>query len=384
MSEPARRDVDASQAQGLIIGDHATLHATYHLPAPPVQWPVRVGVIPPLADCLQHRHAEEAVLAAAGSDTVVLTQILSGLGGVGKTQLAAGFAQQRWRDRAVDLLVWVPAGSRTSIVDSYADAAQQLGIAAGTTGEPAANRLLAWLAGTDRRWLVILDDLAVVGDLRGLWPPHSPTGAAVVTTRRRDAALAGHGRSIVPVGLFTPDEARAYLNAKFAGRHHLADDVEGLAADLGYLPLALAQAAAYMLDRNLTCTTYRQRFADRQQSLNDLLPETGALPDDHQAALTATWSLSLERANNLHPPGLAEPVLQTCSLLDANGIPLPLLTTPKTLTWLSQTTTTPVDADMIHDAVRNLHRLNLLTHDPDNPTRRCACTPWCNGPPSSR
>ena len=62
-------------------------------------------------------------------------------------------------------------------------------------------------------------------------------------------------------------------------------------------------------------------------------------------------------------------MLQLCSLLDSNGIPYPALTAPATLHWLTQASHDHVAPDDLHDAVRNLHRLNLLTHDPDNPTR---------------
>jgi hypothetical protein len=55
-----------------------------------------------------------------------LTQVLSGLGGVGKTQLAAGLARRVWRERSVDLLVWVPATSRDAIVAGYVEAAENV------------------------------------------------------------------------------------------------------------------------------------------------------------------------------------------------------------------------------------------------------------------
>lgn len=67
-------------------------------------------------------------------------------------------------------LVWEPARSRASIVSSFGQAALDVDAAASESGEAAAARFLAWLAATDRRWLVALDDLADAGDLGGLWP----------------------------------------------------------------------------------------------------------------------------------------------------------------------------------------------------------------------
>jgi len=111
-----------------------------------------------------------------------------------------------------------------------------------------------------------------------LWPPARPNGRTVVTTRRRDAALPGHP---IDIGLFTKGEAADYLRAKLAarGRHDDPAQVAALARDLGHLPLALAQAATYLLDLHLDCATYRARLADRARTLPDLVPEEGSLPD---------------------------------------------------------------------------------------------------------
>ncbi|GAA3131643.1 hypothetical protein GCM10017687_54140 [Streptomyces echinatus] len=61
--------------------------------------------------------------------------------------------------------------------------------------------------------------------------------ASLVSTRRRDASLTGHGRRLIPVGLFTEGEATAYLSATLAAhdRQDPADQLAGLADDLGYL-----------------------------------------------------------------------------------------------------------------------------------------------------
>ncbi|MEV0615093.1 hypothetical protein AB0I81_17335 [Nonomuraea sp. NPDC050404] len=59
---------------------------------------------------------------------------------------------------------------------------------------------LIW-ADTTTAWLVVLDDLSELQDLRGLWPPACPVGTTLVTTRRRDAALAAPRRRLVEVGL---------------------------------------------------------------------------------------------------------------------------------------------------------------------------------------
>ncbi|EFC80933.1 NB-ARC domain protein [Parafrankia sp. EUN1f] len=339
---------------------------------------IRVGMPPRVADHFQHRPAvDDLAHAVDGAGTAVACQVLAGMGGVGKTQLAAHHAHQMWQSGAVDVLVWVVAASREQIQTVYARAAADL---TGTdpTDPTAAEALLGWLADTEKRWLIVLDDVADPADLRGLWPPDRPNGRVLVTTRRKDAALTGPGRHRVDVDLFTSEEASAYLTAILAV-HERDDDpaqIDRLAADLGYLPLALSQAAAYLVDQDLDCATYRDLLADRAQPLADLAPDDSGLPDDQQATVAAAWSLSIDRADQLRPAGLARPMLELAAALEPNGVPEAVLTSPPALEYLTAHRTPgsppdrdarPVDTRDARSALRALHRLSLLDHVSANP-----------------
>ncbi|MFF8882102.1 FxSxx-COOH system tetratricopeptide repeat protein [Streptomyces flaveolus] len=339
-------------------------------------------MIPPRALSFQHRAEVDQLRAAVDSGgTAVLSQVLTGTGGVGKTQLAADYARTAWDSGGVDVLVWISASSRSAIMAGYAQAGVEILAADPSDPEQAARAFLAWLepkAGQKPcRWLVVLDDVADPADVRGWWPPASPGGRVLVTTRRREAALTGAGRRLVTVGLFTPQDAAAYFSAVLAehDRHEPADQISSLAADLGHLPLALAQAAAYIIDTDVTCARYRRLLADRLRKLADLLPEPSALPDDQAVTVAATWSLSIEHADRLRPAGLARPMLQLAAMLDPNGIPTDVLTSRPALTHLTRHRTPdtqqpiPATTEDAAGALQALHRLSLVTHGPDQPVR---------------
>ncbi|MFJ9944445.1 tetratricopeptide repeat protein [Streptomyces erythrochromogenes] len=307
-------------------------------------------------------------------------QVLVGLGGVGKTQLAAHHARTLLQTARLDLLVWVTAATRDAVVTGYAQAAAEILGADPADPESAARAFLAWLEPKPtavRRWLVVLDDLADPADLRNLRPPASPHGRTLITTRRRDAALIGHGRRMIPMGLFTEDEAAAYLTTALAAhdRHESADELLGLAGDLGHLPLALSQAVAYLTDVDVDCATYRHRLSDRARTLSDALPDPSGLPDDQATTVAAAWSLSIECADLLPPVRLARPMLQLASMLDPNGIPGTVLTSPPALDHLAQyraavpgrTDDAEVTVWDATRALRALHRLSLIDHNPDSP-----------------
>jgi hypothetical protein len=326
-----------------------------------------------------------------GGGTAVLCQVLRGTGGVGKTQLAAHYARQAWKMGELDVLVWVSASSRPAIISTYAQAAEELLAAEPGDPERSAQAFHRWLepspprSGPACRWLVVLDDVADPADMTGLWPAKNPHGRTVVTTRRRDVAVPGQR---IDLGVFTPEEAAAYLSGLLAehGRHDDPGEIQALAQDLGHLPLALSQAAAYILDADIPvdcpgcththCTSYRRRLTDRTTKLGSVLPEPGTLPDDQTTAVATTWSLSIERADALRPVGLARPALQLATMLDGNGIPQDVLTSRPARRYLTQyrTQATPdqgyssdvTDRD-VRDALRALHRLNLIDHAPDIP-----------------
>ncbi|MGW2183120.1 tetratricopeptide repeat protein [Streptomyces sp. NPDC001732] len=353
-------------------------------PRTPAAWPHQVGVMPPRALSFQHRAEVDQLRTAVDcGGTSVLSQVLTGTGGVGKTQLAADYARTAWDSGGVDVLVWITASSRSAITAGYAQAGVEVLAADPSDPEQAARAFLAWLepkaSQKPCRWLVVLDDVAEPADIRGWWPPASPRGRVLVTTRRREAALAGASRRLVTVGLFTPQDAAAYFTAVLAAhdRYEPTNQINSLAADLGYLPLALAQAAAYIIDADLTCASYRELLADRLRKLADLLPEPGVLPDDQTATVAATWSLSIERANQIRPAGLARPMLQLAALLDPNGIPATVLTSQPALAHVTERRT-PTGTGSAHqsarvsvdEAVRTLrvlHRLSLINHTPDTP-----------------
>ena len=137
------------------------------------------GIIPPPADSYFQR-LETGIDLKSGlfpGETVVLTHgeetesAPAAQGGTGKTQLAVEFTHALRNARAVDVLVWVTASSRDAVCAGFARAASAVG-----AGDPdadaqdAAGRFTAWLARTERRWALILDDLADLADLDGLWP----------------------------------------------------------------------------------------------------------------------------------------------------------------------------------------------------------------------
>ncbi|MFE2140287.1 tetratricopeptide repeat protein [Streptomyces sp. NPDC059456] len=361
------RPREIREAHDLLVAAHEAMDD--HRPARETAAPDRhqsvplVGRVPPEADAFQERAVIEELAAALTAERLV---VIVGLGGVGKTQLAAHWARRQVGAGNVDLVVWVDASSRDAIVSRYAEAGARF--AAADPGDPAAaaERFLVWLETTPRRWLVVLDNVDRSDDLGELRPTRqNPAGRTVITARPRHSGIVGRGHRVVEVDVFTEAEAEAYLRHGLP--EHLADDVAGVVSDLGRLPLALGQAAAYLLNQDVACSEYRRRFADhRGQRLADLVPERDQLPDGYPSSVAVTWLLSIEAADAGRTAGLVRPVLELASVLDSEGIPTSVLTTGVARAWLSHArsvdTGAPpqeLDAGTVYAALRRSYLYSL-------------------------
>ena len=228
--------------------------------------PIRSGPVPPLADAFSARAETAAGLGAAlvaGAVVALVPVRVAGpppggwLESCGKTQLAVCVAESLWRSREVELLVWVVATSRASVLSGFAEAAgSTLGADPGGDGESAARRFAGWLSRTSRPWLVVLDDLRDVADLEGLWPA-GPAGRILITTANPVAFPGEQDALIHPVGVFSPREALSYLMGRLTADPDQRLGAIDLVQDLGCEPLALAQASAVIASSALSCRDYR-------------------------------------------------------------------------------------------------------------------------------
>jgi len=361
------------------FGDHVTTgsqdgRARRADPRPAVTWPIFSGAVPQLAvghidrpetgpglpDSLSRG---ETMVLTDGDDEHARTRGFGGLGGTGKTHLAVAAAQALREAQAVDLLVWVPAGSRAAIVTSYAHAAGQVGATPGNQdAESAARQLLDWLAETIRPWLVVLDGLADPEDLDGLWP-RGPAGRTLVTTRQLDVSLRQAGRRIEHVGVFTRREAFTYLMTRL-DRDQRPEALD-LVDDLGYLPLALSHAAAVIASDRLSCREYRVRLRERKAQL------TGIVAQRYPAIVAASWWLALDSAEQLPPLRMARPALTLSALLGSNGIPGAVLTSKPACGFIIGRANAggADDESQARRALLNLASLGLVTIDGNDTAR---------------
>ena len=121
----------------------------------------RVGDVPPLAE----GYTERPDTARGIMDSLVPGTTLAlvpgsafaegpsnWLGACGKTQIAVIIAESLWRAGTIDVLIWVSATNRASILSTYVQASvAAFGIEPTGTAESVAARLVSWRARTASR-----------------------------------------------------------------------------------------------------------------------------------------------------------------------------------------------------------------------------------------
>jgi tetratricopeptide (TPR) repeat protein len=340
--------------------------AVQHRPS----WPIRSGTVPELADGFRARLEtapsvaaalpagaavafipDRAAAPAASGSPVAAPEAQDWLRSTGKTQLAAAFAESLWRSGGVDLLVWIDATTRVSVLTGYAAAmAAATGRDQASSSESIAAQFLSWLDETSRSWLVVFDDLTDTANLDGLWPA-GPSGRVLVTSA--DPAAVPSGMPVVKVGPFSLREAISYLSERVSADPDKRHGAIELAQDLDLDPVALAQASAVIANSPLSCREYRTQFVRRREQL----ASRGARPP----AAAVTWTFSFERADQLAPGGSAQLLLALAAMLDGHGIPETVLAAPAAADFFTGGGHVPASSERARAALATLEQVGLLT-----------------------
>ncbi|WP_063765590.1 tetratricopeptide repeat protein [Herbidospora cretacea] len=320
----------------------------FHLPPlPPSAMQIIEGDIPQQprafqerADLLERLHERVVGRGAAVVDAV------TGTPGVGKSLLAASYAwacqQAGW-----PVIAWLAAETEDQIITGLAALARRLDLAAPQEdAHTSAVRAREWLSATRQPVLLVFDNAAQVEQVRR-WCPATGSARILITTRNR----AFHALyEAVDVGVFTPGQAGAFLHQRTGRTTPGADQV---AAELGWLPLAVGQAGAYIARRRLTYPAYLTLLRD--YPLRQYLPHTAdGYPDGAAQAIL----LSIDQAEQAIPA--ARDLLELLAVLSETGVPQAIL--------YGTTDPDPAGTEDIDQVLADLADTSLISFSEDGTT----------------
>ena len=273
--------------------------------------PVVAGEIPQEPVGFQPRADLLAMLDAPGPGSRVrVVRAVTGLRGVGKTHLAAAYArsciEERWR-----LVAWINAEDAGGVLAGLAAVAAGLDLGAGQADAAAAGQAVRHRLEIDGdRCLLVFDNATDPAALRPFIPA---AGAARVIITSNQRSMADLGAS-VPVDVFSEPEALAFLAERTGSAD--AEGARAVAAELGYLPLALAQAAAVIAGQHLPYGTYLERL--RGMPVGELLRPVDA--GQYLRGVAAAVLLSLEGVGAGDDTGVCIAVMEVVAVLSPSGV----------------------------------------------------------------
>ncbi|MFJ8747575.1 tetratricopeptide repeat protein, partial [Embleya sp. NPDC127516] len=307
---------------------------------------------------------EELEVAFAGTGEVVVHAV-HGLGGVGKSALAAHWAANRG-----EAVRWWITADTPDAVDAGVAAlgrALQPGLA-GLPAELQTERAIAWLAGRDG-WLVVLDNVEAPADIGPLLE-RVPGGRVLVTTRR--ATGWHHHATTIALGVLDPTDAvKLFTDIVERTDGHDTDGADALCEELGYLALAVEQAAAYCAETGTGPRAYLDMLARWPATMFAATAEGG----DSERTIARIWRVTLDRI--AHTP-LAGDLLRILAWYAPEHIPRDLLDDLAEPPALADAIGRLRAHNMItdnHDDTLTVHRLVQSlgrTPDPADPHRRSA------------
>jgi len=305
---------------------------------------------------LQHLH--ETLTRAK---RVALTQVISGLGGIGKTQVAIEYAYRYFSE--YQAVLWMRADSQESILSSFLEIANLLQLPEQKEQETAliVSAVQRWYR-SHPDWLLIVDN----ADELDLVQPFLPEGQGQIVLTSRSQITRGMADETLPLDVMDADEGvllllrcakRVRLNQSLEAisEQELAD-AKKLVDTLDGLPLALDQAGAYIEATGCSVAAYLALY---QQHHTHLLQQRGTLSKDYPQSVATTWSLSFQKVEQRSP--VAAELLRFCAFLSPDTIPEEIITAgARYLGPLLQTATDPL---VLNEAVAALRTYSLLHRD---------------------
>ena len=236
---------------------------------------------------------------------------LHGLGGIGKTQTAVEYAYRYAGE--YDLVWWIRSEDPTTLAGDYTLLASKLELPEAVADQQAAVQAVKDRLSATNGWLLVFDNARGPEDIRPYLPAGSG-GHVIITSRSPDWRSVADPLS---VGILNSEDAVDFLHRRSGKRDEGAS--RQLVEELGWLPLAIEQAAAYIDEHAKSIPDYLELFRRHRQKILS----RGRPSLDYPATLETTWELSFAEVRSQSPAGAD--LLSLCAFLAPDDIPLDVI-----------------------------------------------------------
>ena len=281
---------------------------------------------------IEELHSLANALLYQSSESALITQAVQGMGGIGKTQLAVEFAYRY--GRYYQGIHWLNLVDPTTLDSEIALCGREMALENWPDDQPSQIILTLHEWKTNGPRLLILDNFEDVAGANAVLPRLMHSNLRLLITSRRTDWPTTIGLSSIPLDIFNKEESLAFLKRSLKKRDDKEDDLNTLAARLGYLPLALELAARYLNDHpRLQIYLYLEqtKLAFDHPSMKEWRKDLPA-PTQHDLDLQRTFALSWKTVKD----EITRKIFQMAGYLAPNT-PIPLEVFEKALEISTET-----------------------------------------------
>ena len=258
-------------------------------------------------------------LCTSQSQTYNHRVALFGLGGVGKTQVAVEYVF-KYRSKYHSIF-WISAAILADLQTGFQEIAEKTKCVTGTVDQKdaasTAKAVLRWLE-QQTSWLLVLDNLDEISIVNGYLPDiGNGNGHLLITTRNRDPT--GIPAEGLEVEVFDSDDAVDLLLLRATGTKESQPETHSvgaeIVAELGYLPLAIEHAAAFIRQSLPDISKFLDIYSKSRKGFLEHVPKQNYA---YSRAVAATFLLSFDAAKTINPN--AAELLTLFAFLNPDGI----------------------------------------------------------------
>ncbi|MCJ1289904.1 hypothetical protein MMC34_001437 [Xylographa carneopallida] len=327
-----------------------TLYQSIKSPLMSPQWTAMLSAALPMASPIFMVPFERDSNFVGRGDT--LTQIdkrfsdnsraaLAGIGGAGKSQVAIEYCYRFRQANPSTHVFWIYASTYARFSQAYEEIGSKLGLPNwDSTKENKIDLVTKHLNEGTSSWFMVIDN---ADDMSLFYPekssagqegtslarqlPISSCGKILITTRdSRVAERLTNRKAPIKLSPMTLVEATHLLCSKLPDDERFQAGVEELVGELGFLPLAITQAAAFMTENFLTVTEYLMLLQNTEADFKDFIShglEDPRRDVDSESSIMRTWKLSFDHIDEQKPRAIE--MLYFMAVLDRQSIPKSLL-----------------------------------------------------------
>ena len=245
---------------------------------------------------------------------------LYGLGGVGKTQTALAYVYLN--QDSYESIFWISGVNQATLLSDFGRIAGRTMCHASATPSPTecAEKVIEWLD-AQASWLLVIDNLDDIKVINGFLPTNNDKKHTLITTRNRHSeGIPAQGQEVPPLNLRGASDLFLIMAKLPFDCEQSRLEANNIVTELGYLPLAIEQAAAFVRETERDIHDFLPLYCKSRSDrikLHKWIPEGNRR---YKYSVSTTWEISFSHIKNNEECPVAVKLLQLFAFLNPDVI----------------------------------------------------------------